>query len=59
MITLNWTGTRTDGDDHYIVGTWLVDGVTQGIVETPATSDFQQVIPDSRSLEQLEVSLLV
>lgn len=59
MITLNWTGTRRDGEDRYVVGTWLIDGVTQGVVESPATSDFQQVIPDSTIIEHLEMSLLV
>lgn len=54
MITINWTGTRVDGDDYYKTGEWLIDGSVMGVIETPATSDFEQIIPDSQLIAQLE-----
>lgn len=58
MITLNWTGTviREDAfenEEHYKTGTWLKDGVEQGVIEI-LLQDGEQITSDTIIIESLD-----
>ena len=54
MITITWTSTLVADDTHYKVGEWYTDGVLSGDIQTPADSDFNQLIPDEELIAMLE-----
>ena len=54
MITITWTDTLVADDTHYKVGEWYTDGVLSGTIQTPADSDFNQLLPDEKLVAMLE-----
>ena len=53
-ITITWTGTLVEDDTHYKVGEWYTDGSLSGTIQTPADSNFNQLIPDEELVVILE-----
>ncbi len=54
MITITWTDTLVADDTHYKVGEWYTDGVLSGTIQTPADSEFNQILPDEKLVAMLE-----
>jgi len=59
-ITLNWTTTVTrqtafeNIEEQYKTGTWLKEGVEQGVVEVLLNSDGAQTLSDEKIIEGLD-----
>ena len=53
-ITITWTGTLIEDGTPYKVGEWYTDGVLSGTVQTPADSEFNQLLPDEELIVMLE-----
>lgn len=59
-ITLNWTTTVTrqtafeNIEEQYKIGTWLKEGVEQGVVEVLLNSDGAQTLSDEEIIQGLD-----
>ena len=60
MITITWekeaTRHQLSGEiEYWKVGTWYLDGVAVGPIETPCNSNFEQTFTDEYLIEMLGV----
>lgn len=61
-VTLTWISTNTREDEfgnfeYYKTGTWSLNGIEQGALETPTSENFEQIVSDVDIISQITETL--